>query len=186
VKLDSETNVGLTSAAVGSSAFVTGSACLANASRRVSVSRDSRRKVGKIVNAVASSSLRSAVVWKTVFALRISPLSWPWRSASALNTSPLLRRKPLNASESVSSSRSARVAWVANSGRLASVMLKSSPLPLKAAAWPCIHAWNAVRVGSSKARKISSSCTASETWARGRVPSSGSGSAWSEPGVSST
>jgi hypothetical protein len=50
----------------------------------------------------------------------------------------------------------------------------------------CIHVWNASRVGLSNVRRISSSCTVSDTWDSASVPSSCTAGALAEPGVSST
>ena len=63
---------------------------------------------------------------------------------------------------------------------------RSAPRPEVAIAAFCIQDWNASRVGSSNVRKISSSCTASETWARGRVAPSGRVGTSRSPWVSST
>ncbi len=57
----------------------------------------------------------------------------------------------------------------ANGLRLPIAALRSTPRPRRASEASCIQVWNAARVGSSKARKISSSCTALETWAAGSV-----------------
>ena len=80
--------MGLSSRAAGRSCWTSGSVSVANSSSRVSVARDSRRKVGKIWNVSASSALRLAVVVKTSFEFSISPRSWPRRSESAVKTSP--------------------------------------------------------------------------------------------------
>ena len=57
------------------------------------VVRLSRRKVGSTRNVSASSESRRAVVSQTRFELTIRSRSWPWRSVSAANTSPVLRTR---------------------------------------------------------------------------------------------
>ena len=113
----------------------TGSVSAANWSRRVSVARDSRRKVGKTVNSVLEVLVALGGGREHRLARCGSGrASWPWRSESASKTSPPLRTKPLTASRWLSRIRSARSASSANGSRLAIATERSSPRPRSAAA----------------------------------------------------
>jgi hypothetical protein len=137
------------------------------------------------MNVSRRSWSRWAVVANTAPELRISDWSWPRRSLSASNTTPVLLMNWFTAPCWESSTRISLFASSAKGSRLAIAADRSEPRPSSARAACCIQVWNAARVRSSKVRKISSSWTASETCAWGRVPSSGRVGASSEPGVSS-
>ncbi|TML30850.1 MAG: hypothetical protein E6G30_02240 [Actinobacteria bacterium] len=150
------------------------------------MSRLSTSNVGSAVNAAWSAWLRSAVVWNTVLALVISPRSWPRRSDSAPNTTPVFRTSRCTAPCWDTRTFSTRSVSVANGSRLPRVLLMSSPRPRTPWASDCIHTLNELRVRSSKARKISSSSTLGATCRGLSVPPSGSRLADFVPGVSST
>ena len=158
----------------------------AKVSRRLSVSRLSTSNVGSAVNAAWSAWLRSAVVWNTVLALVISPRSWPRRSDSAPNTTPVFRTSRCTAPCWDTRTLSTRSVSVANGPRLPRVLLMSSPRPRTPWASDCIHTLNELRVRSSKARKISSSSTVGDTLPTGSMPPSFSFGELGEPGESST
>ena len=184
--LSSEIRVGLSSRAHGRSSLITGLALWAKASSLLSVLRLSIWKVGRIVKASASCWFLSAVVWKTVLALVMRPLSWPRRSDSALNTSPVLRTRRCTAPCCVTRIFSRSLVSSANGARLPKASERSCPRPVTPTASDCIHTWKSWRVSSLKARKISSSSTVGETCAGASVPPSRSLRVVLVPGVSST
>ena len=77
---------------------------------------------------------------------RIRPWSWPWRSLSAPNTSPVLRTSCWTAPCCVSSTRSTLLASSANGARFAIAAERSAPRPVLAMASCCIQLWKAARV----------------------------------------
>ncbi len=154
--------------------------------RRVIVSDDSFSNVGRMWKISRSRSSRDAVVENTRSLLRISAVSWPSRSLSASNTVPELRTSWRTAPSWEFRTISRRLASCANGARLPIASERSRPRPLSAWAWVCIHSWNASRVFSSKARKISSSSTVGDTWEAGSVPFSANVPLALLPGVSST
>ena len=153
---------------------------------RVSVARDSRRKVGRIRKVLARSALRRAVVWNTVFEAWISERSCPRRSERARKVSPPLRTSWRTARRWVSRMRSTRLADCSNGGSSPIAAERSAPRPRKASACCCIQTWNAWRVGWLNVRNISSRLTEGATLAAARLPPSGSGVELLLPGVSST
>jgi hypothetical protein len=138
------------------------------------------------MNVFSSSRLRCAVVVKTRSELRISPASCPWRSLSAWNTVPPLANSWLTAPLWVSSTRSSWSAWVKVGSSSPNACDSAEPWPLRAIDAFCIHCSKAIRVFGLKVRKISSSCTAWETWPLGNVPPSGNLGPFGPAGVSST
>ena len=158
----------------------------ANAVRRVSVLRDSSRKVGRTRKESASSRSRCAVVWNTRFEFSISPRSWPRRSVRAANTSPVLRISLRTSPRSWSRIWRTVAVFSANGVRLPSASFRSWPRPLNARPWLTIHCWNACLVFGSKVRKISSSSTVGATLPRARRPPSRIVPERFVPGASST
>ena len=99
------------------------------------VVRPSRRKVGSTRKVSARLASRLATASQVRFELRISELSWPWRSDSALKTSPVLRISRRVAPLWTRSTFSTSSVFSANGVRLPSASLIASPWPR--AAKPC-------------------------------------------------
>jgi hypothetical protein len=157
------TSVGDSSRAAGRSWSISGSVSRAKRVTRWVVARLSRRKVGSTLNVSASSSSRRAVTSQNRFDSTIRSRSWPWRSVSAANTSPVFRisrrvsplwrrstssTSPVSSANGVSRASESLMAWA-----------------FRPTARPC---WSSqtekrLRVVASNVRRISSSSTVSET-----------------------
>jgi hypothetical protein len=120
-------SVGLSSRAAGRSCVISGSVVSAKLASRSSVSVDSRSNVGSARNVCLSSSLRAAVAWNTRLAFSISDRSWPSRSLSASNTTPVFETRLLTAPSWRLRMSTIRAVSSANGARLPSASLTSRP-----------------------------------------------------------
>ncbi len=144
------------SLATGRSFWTSGRVSAWNSSRRSSVRRDSRWKVGRIVKLSASASSASASAPKVASEPVIAPASSWSRSETASKTVPVSRTRPFRESFWPLRISSVDEASVMNGPMLPNASFRSSERPLTATAADCCHCWKAVRVSGSSALKISS------------------------------
>ena len=180
-------SVGPSSSATGFRSITSGRVLIANVWSRASVSLDSSRKVGNTWNVSASAFCSAWSAENVRSEFTINCWSWPFRSFSAANTTPVFLISCRTAVDCVSRTWRTAAPSCAKPARFPSALFRSfGAVPEIVFADSCTQLRNAFFVEGSKMRRISSSSTVGSTRKFASVPPSGRLPDDFSPGDSST